>query len=350
MLTRTEYDMGKIQWAVIVPMRNNEEGIGIVWWSLVEAKLFKRFAMNTIICLKMFMILELICHLKNINQKWKQKLLKSWSRKLQQTMSSTPSMTLWTVMGDPITSLAWPAFHERLLPWSWRQHRCFRHPWKSLVMAWLQHSLMQISITSAQPIGTVIYEGMHKPFQASACPIRALDYDESQMRDDDVIRHQQRSEVEYDCWIMILVFGLTVRVLMQGSWEPFFRSFQLRINCYSWTKYPSCRWRSSFLSGDIIWSIRLMLVKVRRFQQIYFLDHLIQGSHAPAGPISWGDRPGSQHRAQIRLVIPFNIFLLSLILMSWILYSHSLLLSSSCLIQVGISEGTDQYRLRLSVA
>ncbi len=66
-------------------------------------------------------------------------------------------------------------------------------------MAWLQHSLMQISITSAQPIGTVIYEGMHKPFQASACPIRALDYDESQMRDDDVIRHQQRSEVEYDC-------------------------------------------------------------------------------------------------------------------------------------------------------
>ena len=59
---------------------------------------------------------------------------------------------------------------------------------------------MQISIASAQPIGTVIREGEHKPFKASACPIRALDYDESQMRDDDVIRHQQRSEVEYDCW------------------------------------------------------------------------------------------------------------------------------------------------------
>ena len=44
-----------------------------------------------------------------------------------------------------------------------------------------------------------IREGEHMPFKASACPIRALDYDESQMRDDDVIRHQQRSEVEYDC-------------------------------------------------------------------------------------------------------------------------------------------------------
>ncbi|WP_413429307.1 hypothetical protein [Synechococcus sp. Cu2B8-bc1011] len=58
---------------------------------------------------------------------------------------------------------------------------------------------MQISITSAQPIGTVIREGEHKPFKASACPIHALEYDESQMRDDDVIRRQQRSEVEYDC-------------------------------------------------------------------------------------------------------------------------------------------------------
>ncbi|MEJ6658566.1 MAG: hypothetical protein QNL17_07150 [Synechococcus sp. ChSW.bin.154] len=58
---------------------------------------------------------------------------------------------------------------------------------------------MQISIASAQPIGTLIREGEHKPFKASACPIRTLDYDESQMRDDDAIRHQQRSEVEYDC-------------------------------------------------------------------------------------------------------------------------------------------------------
>ncbi|RCL61142.1 MAG: hypothetical protein DBW82_00960 [Synechococcus sp. MED-G68] len=63
----------------------------------------------------------------------------------------------------------------------------------------MQHPLMQISIASAQPIGTLIREGEHMPFKASACPIRALDYDESQMRDDDVIRHQQRSEVEFDC-------------------------------------------------------------------------------------------------------------------------------------------------------
>ena len=58
---------------------------------------------------------------------------------------------------------------------------------------------MQISIASAQSIGSVIREGDHKPFKASACPIRALDYDESQMRDDDVMRRRQRSEVEYDC-------------------------------------------------------------------------------------------------------------------------------------------------------
>ena len=34
--------------------------------------------------------------------------------------------------------------------------------------------------------------------QAVACPL-PFDYDESQMRDDDVVRRQQRSEVEYDC-------------------------------------------------------------------------------------------------------------------------------------------------------
>ena len=89
-------------------MRNNEEGIGIVWWSLVEGTLFKRYAMNTIICLKMLMILGSICRLKSINQPWKQKPLKNWSRKPQQTVSFTPSMTLWSVMGDPGISLAWP--------------------------------------------------------------------------------------------------------------------------------------------------------------------------------------------------------------------------------------------------
>ena len=60
-------------------------------------------------------------------------------------------------------------------------------------------ALMKISIASAQPIGTIIIEGEHKPFNASACPIHVLDYDESQMRDNDIIRNQQRSEIEYDC-------------------------------------------------------------------------------------------------------------------------------------------------------
>ena len=59
--------------------------------------------------------------------------------------------------------------------------------------------LMPISIASAQPIGAVINDGTHRPFRASACSIRALDYDESQMRDSDQSRRQQRSELEYDC-------------------------------------------------------------------------------------------------------------------------------------------------------
>ena len=31
------------------------------------------------------------------------------------------------------------------------------------------------------------------------CGRMTLDYDESQMKDDDMIRRQQRSEIEYDC-------------------------------------------------------------------------------------------------------------------------------------------------------
>ena len=85
---------------------------------------------------------------------------------------------------------------------------------------------MQISIASAQPIGTVIREGEHMPFKASACPIRELDYDESQMRDDDVIRHQQRSEVEFDCWILILA-GVDGEIIV--SFPLIFSEFDLRI-------------------------------------------------------------------------------------------------------------------------
>ena len=59
--------------------------------------------------------------------------------------------------------------------------------------------LMTISIASAQPIGAVINDGVHQPFRASACSIKALDYDESQMRDSDSYRRQQRAELEFDC-------------------------------------------------------------------------------------------------------------------------------------------------------
>ena len=58
---------------------------------------------------------------------------------------------------------------------------------------------MPISIASAQPIGAVINDGIHQPFRASACSLKALDYDESQMRENDSCRRQQRSELEYDC-------------------------------------------------------------------------------------------------------------------------------------------------------
>lgn len=59
--------------------------------------------------------------------------------------------------------------------------------------------LMKISTSSSQSVGTVINDGRHQPFRAVACPLNPFDYDESQMRDDDVVKRQQRSEVEYDC-------------------------------------------------------------------------------------------------------------------------------------------------------
>ena len=47
--------------------------------------------------------------------------------------------------------------------------------------------------------GTLVKEGSHKHFRAVACPINGLNYDESQMKDNDVQRRQRLSEVEYDC-------------------------------------------------------------------------------------------------------------------------------------------------------
>ena len=48
-------------------------------------------------------------------------------------------------------------------------------------------------------IGTRVNEGSHQPFRAVACPIKGLNYDESQMKDNDIQRRQRLSEVEYDC-------------------------------------------------------------------------------------------------------------------------------------------------------
>ena len=58
---------------------------------------------------------------------------------------------------------------------------------------------MPICTASAQPIGTLIEEGRHNPFRASACPLQALAYDESQMQDSDPARRQERGELIYDC-------------------------------------------------------------------------------------------------------------------------------------------------------
>ena len=50
-----------------------------------------------------------------------------------------------------------------------------------------------------QPVGEWIDEGRHKSFRANACPLRATDYDESQMRESDAEQRAQRSELLYDC-------------------------------------------------------------------------------------------------------------------------------------------------------
>ena len=56
-----------------------------------------------------------------------------------------------------------------------------------------------LDFLGSKSIGTFVKEGNHQPFRAVACPINGLDYDESQMKDNDVQRRQRLSEVEYDC-------------------------------------------------------------------------------------------------------------------------------------------------------
>ena len=58
---------------------------------------------------------------------------------------------------------------------------------------------MILDFLGSKSIGTFVKEGSRKSFRAVACPINGLNYDESQMKDNDVQRRQRLSEVEYDC-------------------------------------------------------------------------------------------------------------------------------------------------------
>ena len=59
--------------------------------------------------------------------------------------------------------------------------------------------LVILDLLGSKSIGTLVQEGKHQPFRAVACPINGLNYDESQMKDNDIQRRQRLSEVEYDC-------------------------------------------------------------------------------------------------------------------------------------------------------
>ena len=58
---------------------------------------------------------------------------------------------------------------------------------------------MILDILGSKSTGTLVREGSHIHFRAVACSINGLNYDESQMKDNDVQRRQRLSEVEYDC-------------------------------------------------------------------------------------------------------------------------------------------------------
>ena len=58
---------------------------------------------------------------------------------------------------------------------------------------------MILDLLGSKSIGTIVQEGKHQPFRAVSCPINGLNYDESQMKDNDIQRRQRLAEVEYDC-------------------------------------------------------------------------------------------------------------------------------------------------------
>ena len=58
---------------------------------------------------------------------------------------------------------------------------------------------MPIHTAHGHPLGEWIADGKHRPFRASACPLRASQYDESQMKEADPDRREQRGALLYDC-------------------------------------------------------------------------------------------------------------------------------------------------------
>ena len=58
---------------------------------------------------------------------------------------------------------------------------------------------MPINTAHGQPVGDWIADGRHKPFRAPGCPLKALEYDESQMQENDGEKRAQRAALLYDC-------------------------------------------------------------------------------------------------------------------------------------------------------
>ena len=56
-----------------------------------------------------------------------------------------------------------------------------------------------LDFLGSKSIGTLVKKGSHKPVSDVHSSINGLNYDESQMKDNDVQRRQRLSEVEYDC-------------------------------------------------------------------------------------------------------------------------------------------------------
>ena len=58
---------------------------------------------------------------------------------------------------------------------------------------------MILDFLGSKSIGTLVKKVSHKPFRDVHSSINGLNYDESQMKDNDVQRRQRLSEIEYDC-------------------------------------------------------------------------------------------------------------------------------------------------------